>query len=92
MANNWRTRQMTDEERREDLRREAYRTLTRNVNTLQGQYARRENETNTATQNRVNNAVGRNDVLTRDRNTAQAMLAYARDNQPPESKNGNSPI
>ena len=89
MANQWTTRRMTARERREELRREAYRTITRNAHTLQGQYARREEERNTATQNRVNNAVGRNNVFTRDRNTARAMLAYAR--QPGGGTVSNSP-
>lgn len=89
MANQWTTRKMTDKERREELRKEAYRTMTRNAHTLQGQYARRDRETNTAMQNRVNNTVGRNDVLTRDTNTARAMLAFA--NQPSGGTGGNSP-
>ena len=90
MANQWTTRRMTARERRDDLRREAYRTLTRNAYTIQGQYARRDRENDTSMQRRVNNTVGRNDVLTRDTNTARAMLAYAR--QPGGSGISNSPV
>ena len=90
MANQWNTRKMTAGERRRELRNEGFRTLTQNAHTLQGQWARRDRETDTAMQRRVNNAVGRNDVITRDANTARAMLAYAR--QPGGGTGGNSPV
>ena len=90
MANEWRTRKMTSRERRDELRREAYRTLVRGSNTLQDSWERADANRQTRTQQRVNSTANVTSMQQRNVNTARAMLAYA--NQPRISGNGNSPI